>query len=260
MWRRSCSYERPDAILPGIGGQTGLNLAMQLDKKGVLARVPDGACSARASKVSSMAEDREKFKELCEAPRRAGAAVRHHPLDRGRRCARRESIGYPVVLRPAFTLGGTGGGFADNEDELREIVKNALQALPRAPGAWSKKASRAIRRSNTRSCATQTTPRSPYAIWKTSTLSAYIREIRWWSAPSQTLTNKEYHLLRDSALKIIRALKIEGGCNVQFALDPQSFELLSYRSQPARFALVGTCFEGERISRSQGCRRRSPSE
>ena len=117
-------YERPDAILPGIGGQTGLNLAMQLEKKGVLRE-----CGVELLGTSSIsierAEDRELFKELCESlgepvlPSKTAESIADG-------IAAAEEIGYPVVLRPAFTLGGTGGGFADNEEQLREIMKNAL--------------------------------------------------------------------------------------------------------------------------------------
>ena len=121
-------YERPDAIVPGIGGQTGLNLAMQLEKKGVLRE-----CSVELLGTSSRsierAEDRELFKELCEE---IGEPVLQSiiagSIEDGLKAA--EEIGYPVVLRPAFTLGGTGGGFADNEEECAEILRGALELSP----------------------------------------------------------------------------------------------------------------------------------
>lgn len=120
--------ERPDAILPGIGGQTGLNLAVSLKKKGVL-----DECGVKLLGTSTdsieMAEDREKFKELCQS---IGEPILPseiaESLEEGLAAAK--DIGYPVVLRPAFTLGGTGGGFADNEDECRQIMKNALALSP----------------------------------------------------------------------------------------------------------------------------------
>ena len=183
-------YERPDAILPGIGGQTGLNLAMQLEKKGVLARVPAWSCSERACSSIERAEDREQFKELCEIARRAGAARRRSRTRSRRAAAPREEIGYPVVLRPAFTLGGTGGGFADNEEELPRDAEKRARAVSRCTRCWLKRASRAIRKSNTRSCATPTTPPSPSAIWKISTRSASTPATPSSSAPRQTLTNK----------------------------------------------------------------------
>ncbi len=121
-------YERPDAILPGIGGQTGLNLAMQLERKGILAECRVELLGTNSSSIEK-AEDREKFKELCASlgeptlPSDIASS-----MDEGLSVA--EKIGYPVVLRPAFTLGGTGGGFANNPEEFREIMKNALELSP----------------------------------------------------------------------------------------------------------------------------------
>ena len=121
-------YERPDAIVPGIGGQTGLNLAMQLERKGIL-RECNVELLGTSSHSIEMAEDRELFKELCES---LGEPVLPSKIasDMDEGLAAAEEIGYPVVLRPAFTLGGTGGGFADNEKECREILKNALKLSP----------------------------------------------------------------------------------------------------------------------------------
>ncbi len=214
-------YERPDAIVPGIGGQTGLNLAMQLSKKGVL-----NECQVELLGTSSesieCAEDRELFKELCE---RLGEPVLPsiitHSMEEGVKAA--EQIGYPVVLRPAFTLGGTGGGFADNEEELREIMKNALKLSPVSQVLVEKsiKGYKEIEyevmrdKNDTAITVCNMENIDPVGIHTGDSIVV---------APSQTLTNKEYHMLRNSALKIIRALKIEGGCNVQFALDPQSFQ------------------------------------
>lgn len=121
-------HERPDAILPGIGGQTGLNLAMQLEKKGILQECQVELLGTRSDSIRQ-AEDREEFKELCE---RLGEPVLPSgiadSIETGLEIA--ESIGYPVVLRPAFTLGGTGGGFADDEQGFRELMKNALALSP----------------------------------------------------------------------------------------------------------------------------------
>ena len=118
-------YERPDAIIPGLGGQTGLNLAMQLAKKGVLAECNVELLGTNAKSIER-AEDRELFKEMCES---IGQPVIQseitYSIEQAKEAANR--IGYPVVLRPAFTLGGTGGGFADNEEELEIIMKNALK-------------------------------------------------------------------------------------------------------------------------------------
>ena len=121
-------YERPDAIVPGIGGQTGLNLAMQLDRKGILRECRTELLGTTSESIAR-AEDRELFKELCQSlGEPVLPSVIAESIDEGLAAA--EKIGYPVVLRPAFTLGGTGGGFADSPVECREILKNALKLSP----------------------------------------------------------------------------------------------------------------------------------
>lgn len=213
-------YERPDAIVPGIGGQTGLNLAMQLAKKGVLNECNVELLGTTAESIER-AEDRELFKKLCEElGEPVLPSVITHSIEEAKTAA--EEIGYPVVLRPAFTLGGTGGGFADNEEELCEIMKNALQLSPvsqvlveKSIKGYKEIEYEVIRDKNdTAITVCNMENLDPVGIHTGDSIVV---------CPSQTLTNKEYQLLRDSALKIIRALKIEGGCNVQFALDPQSF-------------------------------------
>ena len=213
-------YERPDAILPGIGGQTGLNLAMQLYRKGVLQECQVELLGTSSESIEK-AEDREKFKELCQD---LGEPVLESIIaeteEQGVEAA--EKIGYPVVLRPAFTLGGTGGGFADNEHELRELIKHALKLSPVGQVLVEKsiKGYKEIEyevmrdKNDTAITVCNMENLDPVGIHTGDSIVV---------APSQTLTNKEYQLLRDSALRIIRALKIEGGCNVQFALDPHSF-------------------------------------
>ena len=214
-------YERPDAIIPGLGGQTALNLAMQLARKGVLQECNVEILGTTPESIEK-AEDREKFKELCEE---IGEPILPsliaHSIEDGVKCA--EEIGYPVILRPAFTLGGTGGGFADNEEELRELMKHALelspvrQVLVEKSIKGFKEIEYEVIRDNNDTAITICNMENvdPVGIHTGDSIVV---------APSQTLTNKEYHLLRDSALKIIRALQVEGGCNVQFALDPNSFE------------------------------------
>ena len=214
-------YERPDAILPGIGGQTGLNIAMQLYKKGVLKECQVELLGTSSESIER-AEDRELFKELCES---LGEPVLEsiiaHSIEEAEKAA--EKIGYPVVLRPAFTLGGTGGGFADDQKELKEIMKQALKLSPvhqvlveKSIKGYKEIEYEVIRDSNdTAITVCNMENLDPVGVHTGDSIVV---------APSQTLTNKEYHLLRDSALKIIRELKIEGGCNVQFALDPYSFK------------------------------------
>ncbi len=214
-------YERPDAIVPGIGGQTGLNLAMQLARKGILQECQVELLGTSVESIER-AEDRELFKELCEE---LGEPVLPslitHSIEEGKKAAL--EIGYPVVLRPAFTLGGTGGGFADNEEELCEIMKNALQLSPVGQVLVEKsiKGYKEIEyevmrdKNDTAITICNMENLDPVGIHTGDSIVV---------APCQTLTSKECSMLRESALKIIKALKIEGGCNVQFALDPQSFD------------------------------------
>ena len=241
-------YERPDAILPGIGGQTGLNLAMQLAKKGVLAECQVELLGTKSESIER-AEDRELFKELCEQlGEPVLPSVITHSIEEA--IAAAEEIGYPVVLRPAFTLGGTGGGFADDEKQLREIMKNALQLSPvgqvlveKSIKGYKEIEYEVMRDANDTAitiCNMENI--DPVGIHTGDSIVV---------APSQTLTNKEYHLLRDSALKIIRALEIEGGCNVQFALDPQSFHyyLIEVNPRVSRSSALASKASGYPIAR-----------
>lgn len=217
---RICRFERPDAIVPGIGGQTGLNLSLLLHDKGVLSECEIELLGTDADSIRR-AEDREKFKELCE---NLGEPVVPSDiaktLEEGLQIA--ETIGYPVILRPAFTLGGTGGGFAQNPEEMKERMKNALALSPvnqvlveKSIKGYKEIEYEVIRDGNdTAITVCNMENLDPVGIHTGDSIVV---------APSQTLTNKEYHMLRDSALRIIRALKIKGGCNVQFALDPWSF-------------------------------------
>ncbi|MBR5518052.1 MAG: carbamoyl-phosphate synthase large subunit [Clostridia bacterium] len=222
-------YERPDAIVPGIGGQTGLNLAMQLAKKGILHECQVELLGTNVESIER-AEDRELFKELCEElGEPVLPSIITHSMEEGVKAA--EEIGYPVVLRPAFTLGGTGGGFADNETELREIMKNALKLSPvhqvlveKSIKGYKEIEFEVMRDSNDTAitiCSMENV--DPVGIHTGDSIVV---------APAQTLTSKEYHMLSDSALRIIKALKIEGGCNVQYALDPQSFSYFVIEVNP----------------------------
>ena len=216
-----CRFERPDAIVPGIGGQTGLNLAMKLSDKGVLDECEIELLGTSKESIRT-AEDRELFKELClriDEPVIPSEIT--YSVEEGLEAANR--IGYPVILRPAFTLGGTGGGFADDAKELREKMKTALTASPvgqvlveKSIRGYKEIEYEVIRDKNdTAITVCNMENLDPVGIHTGDSIVV---------APSQTLTNREYQMLRNSALKIIRALGVEGGCNVQFALDPQSFK------------------------------------
>ena len=241
-------FERPDAILPGIGGQTGLNLAMQLEKKGILKECRVELLGTSSESIER-AEDRELFKELCQS---LGEPVLPsdiaNSLEEGLKVP--EKIGYPVVLRPAFTLGGTGGGFADNQEEFLPMMKNALslspvhQVLIEKSIKGFKEIEYEVMRDKNDTAITICNMENidPVGIHTGDSIVV---------CPSQTLTNKEYHMLRDSALKIIRALKIEGGCNVQFALDPHSFQyyLIEVNPRVSRSSALASKASGYPIAR-----------
>ena len=214
-------YERPDAIIPGLGGQTGLNLAMQLAKKGVLEECGVELLGTNAKSIER-AEDRELFKEMCES---IGQPVIQseitYSIEEAKKSA--EKIGYPVVLRPAFTLGGTGGGFADNEAELEEIMKNALKLSPvhqvlveKSVKGYKEIEFEVMRDSQDNAitiCGMENV--DPVGVHTGDSIVV---------APILSLSDKDLKMLNDAAIKIIRELKIEGGCNVQFALHPTTSE------------------------------------
>lgn len=245
---RIIRHERPDAILPSLGGQTGLNLAVQLAKKGVLKECDVEILGTRFEAIER-AEDRELFKELCES---LGEPVLPSDicdnLEDGLRIAK--EIGYPVVLRPAFTLGGTGGGFADDEEECRLMLKNALalspvnQVLVEKSIKGYKEIEYEVMRDANDTAITICNMENidPVGIHTGDSIVV---------CPSQTLTNKEYQMLRDSALRIIRELKIEGGCNVQFALDPHSFQyyLIEVNPRVSRSSALASKASGYPIAR-----------
>ena len=241
-------YERPDAIVPGLGGQTGLNLAVQLAKKGVLQECQVEILGTSFQSIEQ-AEDRELFKELCQS---LGEPVLPsliaNNIDEAVEAAKR--IGYPVVLRPAFTLGGTGGGFADDETQLREMMRNALSLSPvhqvlieKSIKGYKEIEYEVIRDHNDTAIAICNMENiDPVGVHTGDSIVV---------APSQTLTNKEYQLLRDSALRLIRALKIEGGCNVQFTLDPLSFNyyLIEVNPRVSRSSALASKASGYPIAR-----------
>ncbi len=241
-------FERPDAIVPGLGGQTGLNLAVQLARKGVLEECGVEILGTSFESIER-AEDRELFKELCESigepvlPSDVATSIDHAAEIAAK-------IGYPVILRPAFTLGGTGGGFADNEEELRELMRTALDLSPvhqvlveKSIKGFKEIEFEVMRDANDTVIAICSMENlDPVGVHTGDSIVV---------APAQTLTNKEYQLLRDSALKLIRALKIEGGCNVQFALDPLSFDyyLIEVNPRVSRSSALASKASGYPIAR-----------
>ena len=241
-------YERPDAIVPGIGGQTGLNLAMQLEKKGVLKECRVKLLGTSSASIER-AEDREMFKELCES---IGEPVIPseitYDLEQAKQAA--ERIGYPVVLRPAFTLGGTGGGFANNEEELIEVGLNAFklspvhQVLIEKSVKGYKEIEFEVMRDSTDHAITICGMENidPVGVHTGDSLVV---------APIMTLSDHDYKMLNDSAIKLIRELKIEGGCNVQFALNPNSSEyyLIEVNPRVSRSSALASKASGYPIAR-----------
>ena len=241
-------YERPDGLLCSIGGQTGLNLGMQLARKGVLEECRVELLGTNAEAIEK-AEDRELFKELCielgEPIIESEIATTMEEV-----IAATNKIGYPVILRPAFTLGGTGGGFAENEEELLPLAKNALKLSPVSQVLVEKSIKgfkeiefEVMRDKNNTSiviCSMENV--DPVGIHTGDSIVV---------APAQTLTKKEFSMLRTSALKIIRGLNIEGGCNVQFALDPYSFKyyLIEVNPRVSRSSALASKASGFPIAR-----------
>lgn len=213
--------ERPDALLPTLGGQTGLNMAMELAKTGILEELGIELLGTKLSAIDQ-AEDRELFKKLMEElnePIPESEIV--HTVDEAIIFANK--IGYPVIVRPAFTMGGTGGGICANEEELREISGNGLKLSPvhqclieRSIAGFKEIEYEVMRDSNDNAIVVCNMENfDPVGVHTGDSIVF---------APSQTLSDIEYQMLRDASLKIIRALKIEGGCNVQLALDPESYK------------------------------------
>ncbi len=240
--------ERPDAIIPGIGGQTGLNLAMQLEKKGVLkeCRVELLGTSSRSIE---RAEDRELFKELCQSigePTIPSEIT--YSIEEAKEAAKR--IGYPVVLRPAFTLGGTGGGFAKDEEELVEIGRNGFelspvnQVLVEKSVKGYKEIEFEVMRDSTDYAITICGMENVDPVGVHTGDSVVV-------APILSLNDKDFNMLKDSALKIIRELKIEGGCNVQFALNSTSSEyyLIEVNPRVSRSSALASKASGYPIAR-----------
>src|SRR5829696_5903950 len=218
--RRVIQRERPEGLLPTLGGQTGLNLAVQVAELGILDQYGVRLLGTQLEAIK-MAEDRALFKDLLERigePAVESAIV--HSVEEAHAFARQ--IPLPLLIRPAFTLGGTGGGVASTPEELDRIVTSGINASPihqilleRSLTGW-KEIEYEVMRDGADTCITICNMENfdPMGVHTGDSIVV---------APSQTLSDREYQMLRSSALKIIRALGIEGGCNIQYALDPDSF-------------------------------------
>ena len=217
---RIIRQEYPDAILPTLGGQVGLNMALALAKTGILDELHIELLGTKLDSIEQ-AEDREKFKELCKklgepVPPSKTVNTVEDALAFG------DEIGYPIIVRPAFTMGGTGGGICHNREELAEIAKNGLELSPvteclieKSIAGYKEIEFEVMRDHDDNAmivCCMENF--DPVGIHTGDSIVF---------SPSQTLSDKEYQMLRDCSLRLIRALKIEGGCNVQLALDPNSF-------------------------------------
>ena len=218
---RIIRQEYPDAILPTLGGQVGLNMALALAKTGILDELNIELLGTKLKSIEQ-AEDREQFKNLCKelgepVPPSKTVNTVEAAVEFG------DEIGYPIIVRPAFTMGGTGGGICHNRKELAEIAKNGLELSPvteclieKSIAGYKEIEFEVMRDHDDNAmivCCMENF--DPVGIHTGDSIVF---------SPSQTLSDKEYQMLRDCSLKLIRALKIEGGCNVQLALDPNSFD------------------------------------
>ena len=212
--------ERPDAILPTLGGQTGLNMAIELHNSGILDELNVEILGTKLDAINQ-AEDRDLFRNLMyelDVPTPESEIV--HTVEEAEEFVKK--IGYPIIVRPAFTLGGTGGGICENDQDLHEIVASGLkyspvtQCLVEKSIAGYKEVEYEVMRDSKDNAIVVCNMENvdPVGIHTGDSIVV---------APSQTLSDREYHMLRNVSLKIIRALGIEGGCNVQLALDPDSF-------------------------------------
>ena len=219
--KRVIYKERPDAILGSLGGQTGLNLVVELHEDGILDEFGVEILGTDLHAINR-AEDRELFRSLMqEINEPVPESMIVHTVEEAVEFAKRE--GYPLVVRPAYTLGGTGGGFADDEAELREICDSGLKASPvhqclieQSIAGYKEIEYEVMRDAKDNAIVVCNMENiDPVGIHTGDSIVV---------APSQTLSDKEYQMLRTAAINIINAVGIEGGCNVQFALNPNSFE------------------------------------
>ncbi len=243
---RIIRQEYPDAILPTLGGQVGLNMALSLAKTGILDELNIELLGTRLSSIEQ-AEDREKFKELCKelgepVPPSTTVNTVEEALEFGDR------IGYPIIVRPAFTMGGTGGGICNNHEELAKIAKNGLELSPvteclieKSIAGYKEIEFEVVRDHDDNAmivCCMENF--DPVGIHTGDSIVF---------SPSQTLSDKEYQMLRDCSLRLIRALKIEGGCNVQLALDPNSYDVIEVNPRVSRSSALASKATGYPIAK-----------
>ena len=242
------AHERPDALLPTLGGQTGLNLAVELDEAGVLERYGVELLGTPVNTIR-LAEDREKFKlKMQEIGEPVAESAIVTDVEQG--VAFAQTTGYPLVVRPAYTLGGTGGGIVENEAELRETLHAGLNAslihqvlLETSLLGW-KEIEYEVLRDGADNCIVVCNMENIDPVGVHTGDSIVV-------APSQTLSDLEYQMLRTASINVIRALEVQGGCNIQFALDPQSSKLRHHRGESARLAQFGTGVQSDRLSDRQ---------
>ncbi|MBZ4665758.1 carbamoyl-phosphate synthase large subunit [Mahella sp.] len=221
--------EHPDSLLPTLGGQTGLNLAMEMAEKGILDKYNIKLLGTSAQSIKK-AEDREAFRETMKA---IGEPIVDNVIanDLDAALAFARKVGYPVIVRPAYTLGGTGGGIARDEHELRRIASDGLrlsrvhQVIVEPSIAGWKEIEYEVMRDSNGNCITVCNMENIDPVGVHTGDSIVV-------APSQTLSDKEYQMLRSASINIINALEIEGGCNVQFALDPDSMDYFVIEVNP----------------------------
>ena len=241
--------ERPEGILATLGGQVGLNMAVQLAEQGILEKYNVQLLGTPLEAIKK-AEDRELFKETMQSigqPIPESAIVDN--IDAALKFA--DEIGYPLIVRPAYTLGGTGGGIANNDEELRTVLNLGLkysmigQALIERSVAGWKEIEYEVMRDAANNCITVCNMENfdPVGVHTGDSIVV---------APSQTLTDHEYQMLRSSALRIIRALGIEGGCNVQYALDTSSSKYYVIEVNPRGQPFQRAGIQGDRLSHCQG--------
>lgn len=240
--------ESPDGIIGTLGGQTGLNLAVQLEENGILAKYDVELLGTSVDSIRR-GEDREKFRNLMlEIGEPIPESQIVNTMEEGRQFA--AEIGFPVIIRPAYTLGGAGGGFANNEEELELVLKKGLTLSPihqvlleKSIKGWKEVEYEVMRDANdTCIIVCNMENMDPVGVHTGDSIVV---------APSQTLTDNEYQMLRDSSLKVIRALKVIGGCNIQFALDPHSnqYYIIEVNPRVSRSSALASKATGYPIAR-----------